>query len=47
VKQGETVKRGEPIALAGRSGRTAGSVLHYEIRIDGESVNPEDYFIVP
>lgn len=47
VKQGESVKRGDPIAIAGRSGRTAGSVLHYEIRIDGESVNPEDYFIVP
>ena len=47
VKKGQTVKRGDPIALAGRSGRTAGTVLHYEIRIDGESVNPEDYFIIP
>jgi len=47
VKQGQTVKRGDPIAIAGRSGRTAASVLHYEIRIDGESVNPEDYFIIP
>mgnify|MGYP002621588410 CR=1 FL=1 len=47
VKQGESVKRGDPIATTGRSGRTAASVLHYEIRIDGESVNPEDYFIVP
>lgn len=45
VKQGETVRRGEPIAIAGRSGRTAGSVLHYEIRMDGEPINPEDYFI--
>lgn len=47
VKQGERVKRGDPIATVGRSGRTAGSGLHYEIRIDGEPVNPEDYFIVP
>ena len=45
VKQGDVVKRGDPVAIAGRSGRTAGSVLHYEIRIDGEPVNPEDYFI--
>lgn len=47
VKQGDHVKRGDPIATVGRSGRTAGSGLHYEIRIDGEPVNPEDYFIVP
>ncbi len=47
VKQGERVKRGTPIAIVGRSGRTAGSGLHYEIRIDGEPVNPEDYFISP
>lgn len=47
VKQGQTVKRGMPIATAGRSGRSAGSGIHYEIRLDGEAVNPEDYFIVP
>ena len=47
VKPGDRVKRGDPIATVGRSGRTAGSGLHYEIRIDGEPVNPEDYFIVP
>lgn len=45
VKAGQKVKRGTPIATIGRSGRTAGSGLHYEIRIDGEPVNPEDYFI--
>lgn len=47
VKQGQRVGRGTPIATVGRSGRTAGSGLHYEIRIDGEAVNPEDYFISP
>lgn len=45
VKPGQTVSRGDPIATVGRSGRTAGSGLHYEIRIDGESVDPENYFI--
>ncbi len=47
VKQGQRIERGTPIATVGRSGRTAGSGLHYEIRIDGEAVNPEDYFISP
>lgn len=47
VKQGQTVRRGMPIATVGRSGRTAGTGLHYEIRLDGESINPEDYFIEP
>lgn len=45
VKPGQKIQRGTPIATVGRSGRTAGSGLHYEIRIDGEPVNPEDYFI--
>lgn len=45
VKQGTFVKRGEPIALIGESGRETSVALHYEIRIDGNSVNPESFFI--
>lgn len=45
VAPGKNVKRGDPIAIVGNSGRTTGTVLHYEIRYDGEAINPENYFI--
>ena len=45
VKVGERVRRGQPIAIVGESGRESSVALHYEIRVDGVPVNPEDYFI--
>jgi murein DD-endopeptidase MepM/ murein hydrolase activator NlpD len=45
VKAGDKVRRGQPIALIGESGRESSVGLHYEIRVDGVPVNPEDYFI--
>lgn len=45
VRVGERVRRGEPIALIGESGRESSVGLHYEIRLDGVPINPEDYFI--
>ena len=45
VKVGERVRRGQPIAVVGESGRESSIALHYEIRVDGVPVNPEDYFI--
>lgn len=45
VTPGQTVQRGEPIALIGESGTQSSIALHYEIRIDGVSVNPESFYL--
>lgn len=43
VKEGQEVKKGDVIAKVGSSGVSRGPHLHYEIRIDGQPVDPEDY----
>ncbi len=44
VRPGKRVKRGDVIARSGKSGLVSGPHLHYEVRHNGVSRNPTDFF---
>ncbi|MET0362064.1 MAG: M23 family metallopeptidase [Sphingobium sp.] len=47
VAENSYVRRGQVIGLMGSTGRSTGSHLHYEVRVDGAAINPIPFVAGP
>jgi murein DD-endopeptidase MepM/ murein hydrolase activator NlpD len=47
VRVGQSVQKGEPVAVIGSTGRSTGTHVHFEVLRDGNVVNPTKYLAAP
>jgi murein DD-endopeptidase MepM/ murein hydrolase activator NlpD len=47
VEEGERVRKSQPIAAVGNTGRSTGPHLHYEVRVAGVAIDPRQSLISP
>ena len=47
VREGQTVQKGDPIAIIGSTGRSTGTHVHFEVERDGNTLNPMRYLSAP